>query len=207
MAIRGGIVLCGGQSQRMGQPKAWLPFGPELLLQRVVRLLGTVVDRVVVVAASGQELPELPAQIEVVRDSASEEGPLRGLASGLAALPGSVDLVCVSATDTPFLRPAWYEALANRIGVADLIIPREGSGRLHPLAAIYRRGPTLAAAEKLLATGSFRLTDLIEILPGRLLDTAALAEVDHDWSTLRNLNTPAEYQQAIHDAGLIESPP
>src|SRR5436189_72593 len=26
-----GIVLCGGQSSRMGRPKAWLPFGDELM--------------------------------------------------------------------------------------------------------------------------------------------------------------------------------
>ena len=25
----GGIVLCGGQSKRMGRPKAWLPFAGE----------------------------------------------------------------------------------------------------------------------------------------------------------------------------------
>jgi len=55
--IAGGIVLCGGKSTRMGVPKATLPFGPETMLQRVVRLLGTVVSPVVVVAAQGQPLP------------------------------------------------------------------------------------------------------------------------------------------------------
>ena len=35
----GGIVLAGGKSTRMGVPKATLPFGPETMLQRVVRLL------------------------------------------------------------------------------------------------------------------------------------------------------------------------
>ncbi len=39
----GGIVLCGGQSKRMGRPKAWLPFGGETMLQRVVRVLAEVV--------------------------------------------------------------------------------------------------------------------------------------------------------------------
>ncbi|MGH9205091.1 MAG: NTP transferase domain-containing protein, partial [Acidimicrobiales bacterium] len=28
----GGVVLCGGQSSRMGRSKAWLPFGDELML-------------------------------------------------------------------------------------------------------------------------------------------------------------------------------
>ena len=35
----GGIVLCGGRSSRMGSPKAWLPFGGEPMLARVVRVV------------------------------------------------------------------------------------------------------------------------------------------------------------------------
>ena len=34
MLTTGGIVLCGGRSSRMGRPKAWLPFGTELMLPR-----------------------------------------------------------------------------------------------------------------------------------------------------------------------------
>ena len=37
-ATVGGIVLCGGKSSRMGQPKYTLPFGDEVLLQRIVRI-------------------------------------------------------------------------------------------------------------------------------------------------------------------------
>ena len=44
----------------MGLPKAWLPFGDETMLQRVVRIVATVANPVVVVAAENQELPELP---------------------------------------------------------------------------------------------------------------------------------------------------
>jgi len=39
------LILAGGKSSRMGQPKAWLPFGDELLLPRIVRLLVEVVAR------------------------------------------------------------------------------------------------------------------------------------------------------------------
>src|SRR5947199_10820375 len=81
-----GLVLAGGQSTRMGRPKATLPFGPELMLQRVVRLLGSVVQPIVVVAAPGQQLPPLPADIIVVRDEREQRGPLEGLAAGLAAI-------------------------------------------------------------------------------------------------------------------------
>ena len=83
----GGIVLCGGKSTRMGVSKATLPFGPETMLQRVVRLLGTVVSPVVVVAAREQSLPELPDDITVARDEREQRGPLEGLRAGLTALP------------------------------------------------------------------------------------------------------------------------
>ena len=55
-----GIILCGGRSTRMGTSKALLPFGGETMLQRIVRLLGTVASPLVVVAAAGQPLPNLP---------------------------------------------------------------------------------------------------------------------------------------------------
>jgi len=70
----------------MGRPKAMLPFGPETLLQRVVRLLGQVVDVTVVVAAPGQKLPELPPSVVVAHDRHPDRGPLEGLAVGLQAL-------------------------------------------------------------------------------------------------------------------------
>src|SRR3954447_23475389 len=99
----GGIVLCGGQSKRMGQPKAWLPFAGELLLPRVVRLLGEVVTPIVVVAAVGQELPPLPTAIEVIRDEEPGRGPLQGLVAGLTALQGKAEAAYVSSCDVPFL--------------------------------------------------------------------------------------------------------
>jgi molybdopterin-guanine dinucleotide biosynthesis protein A len=43
----GGIVLCGGRSTRMGRPKLSLPFGPETMLQRVLRILSEVVAPIV----------------------------------------------------------------------------------------------------------------------------------------------------------------
>src|SRR2546423_13915019 len=84
----GGIVLCGGQSKRMGRPKAWLPFAGELMLPRVVRLLEEAVRPIVVVAAPDQEVPPLPPHVAIVRDEEKGRGPLQGLAAGLAALRG-----------------------------------------------------------------------------------------------------------------------
>src|SRR5438132_3807114 len=82
----GGIVLAGGKSSRMGLAKATLPFGPELMLQRVVRLLGSVVQPIVVVAAPGQQLPPLADDVLLARDEHEARGPLEGLFAGLSAI-------------------------------------------------------------------------------------------------------------------------
>ena len=74
--VVGGIVVCGGQSRRMGRPKAWLPCGAEFLLQRMVRLVGDVVSPVVVAGRRDQELPSLPAGVEIVYDRVENSGPL-----------------------------------------------------------------------------------------------------------------------------------
>src|SRR5690349_629710 len=81
-----GIVLCGGKSSRMGRPKALLPFGPELMLQRVVRILSTVVAPIVVVAARDQELPSLSGDVLPARDEREGRGPLEGLLAGMKEL-------------------------------------------------------------------------------------------------------------------------
>src|SRR5437764_15154428 len=99
MASVGGIVLCGGQSKRMGRPKAWLPFGAELMLPRVVRLLGEAVAPLVVVAAPGQDVPALPPDVTIVRDEEKGRGPLQGLAAGLRALEGRADAAFASSCD------------------------------------------------------------------------------------------------------------
>src|SRR5690242_16558381 len=115
----GGIVLCGGRSSRMGVPKATLPFGPETMLQRVVRLLGTVVSPVVVVAAREQALPELPHGITVTRDEREQKGPLEGLRAGLRALPSSVGIAYVTSCDVPLLVPAFVERMVGLLGDHD----------------------------------------------------------------------------------------
>src|ERR1700736_6052810 len=130
----GGVICCGGQSNRMGRPKAWLPFAGEIMLPRVVRLLGEAVAPVVVVAAPGQDMPPLPGAVEVVRDEEKGRGPLQGLAAGLAALRGRADAAYLSSCDVPFLRPAFVRRMIELRGEHAICVPHVGDYH-HPLAA------------------------------------------------------------------------
>ncbi len=202
MTRSGGVVLCGGESSRMGRPKAWLSFGDELMLARVVRLLGESVAPIIVVAAVGQNLPSLPPQIEIVRDTESGRGPLQGLLNGLEALRARADVAYVSSCDVPFLRPAFVRRLVELLGRFAICVPEVGGYR-HTLAAVYRIEVASVAAQ-LLAEGRLRLMDLFEKLPTRFVVPEELADVDPTFQSLRNVNTPAEYQDAIKGAILTE---
>lgn len=191
-----GIVLCGGRSSRMGRPKAWLPFGSETLLQRTVRTLGAAVDPVVVVAAPRQDVPPLPAAVRIVRDEVEDKGPLGGLAAGLAALGGLADAAYLSACDVPFLTPVFVRRVIELLGDAPIAVPRVGD-YFHPLAAVYRLS-VLPQVRDLLATNRLRVANLFDAVPVRIIGPGELTEAD--LVSLRNVNTPDEYECALRDA-------
>ncbi|HEV3300568.1 MAG TPA: molybdenum cofactor guanylyltransferase [Planctomycetaceae bacterium] len=194
----GGIVLCGGQSTRMGRPKLSLPFGDETMLSRVVRIIGEVVSPVVVVASVGQDLPPLPPEIIVARDTLEEQGPLAGLAAGFAALGGRANAAYVSSCDVPLLKVEFVRAMIDALGTHEMAIPCE-EAYYHPLAGVYRTTLELRAL-KLLAAGNRRPQDLVRASDARLVDVADLRGVDAELDSLRNANTPADYEQALRAA-------
>ena len=193
-------MLCGGQSSRMGAAKALLPFGPETMLERVVRLLSQAVEPVVVVAAADQVLPELPAGVIVARDRRAYRGPLEGLARGLAALPAECEAAYATGCDVPFLEPRFVRRVLELLGDYDVAVPRT-EGFYHPLAAVYRR-KVLGPIERLLAEDRLRAAALFEVVRTREISADELAGVDPGLKTLRNLNRPEDYQAALAEAEL-----
>jgi molybdopterin-guanine dinucleotide biosynthesis protein A len=199
VAGAGGIVLCGGRSSRMGRPKAWLPFGDEVLVQRTVRILGEVVDPVVVVAAPGQALPPMPASVRIARDIQAYLGPLNALAAGLAALAGRADIAYLSSCDVPFLLAAFVRRIITSLGDASICMP-EMDGYKHPLAAAYRID-VLPVVCELVAAERLRPVFLTQRLPTRILGERDFIDIDPACRSLRNINTPEEYKAALREAG------
>jgi molybdenum cofactor guanylyltransferase len=195
----GAIVLCGGKSTRMGTPKALLPFGPETMLQRVVRLLDGVVAPVVVVAAPAQALPKLPPDTIVTRDEREGRGPLEGLRAGLKVLPTDVECAYVTSCDVPLLEPGFIRQMLDFARGYDIAVV-EIDGFAHPLSAVYRR-TVLPYVEELLANNRLRPAFLFEAVKTRRIRPEQMT-ADPELRTLRNLNTREDYEQALADADL-----
>ncbi|MFO0801375.1 MAG: molybdenum cofactor guanylyltransferase [Gemmataceae bacterium] len=195
----GGIVLCGGRSSRMGRPKAWLSIGGEPMIVRVLRSVAAVAEPVVVVAAVGQELPPLPDRVDVVRDEADGNGPLQGLAAGLAALVGRAGDAVVTGCDCPLLTPAVLRRLvelrANASACVTVVddIPR-------PLPGAYSLG-VLAEVGALLAAGQLRLGALLDRFACRLVAPSEFTDIDPQLLSLLNVNTPDEYARVLTELG------
>ena len=196
----GAVVLCGGESRRMGRAKATLPFGGEAMLQRVVRLLGEATDPIVVVAAREQALPPLPAEVGIARDERPAQGPLEGLRVGLAALAGRCDAAYATSCDVPLLVPAFVSTMIDLLGDHDIAVPIEDEFH-HPLAAVYRVG-IVPQIERLLAADQRRPVFLYQNLRTRRIPVADLKQADPSLRTLSNLNQPADYLAALAAAGL-----
>jgi molybdenum cofactor guanylyltransferase len=212
----GGIVLCGGRSSRMGSPKAWLDFGGEPLLARVVRTVRRACGPVIVVAAPGQDVPPLPPEVAIARDPLEGRGPLQGIAAGLHALLEStggegIDAAFVSSTDAPFLEPALIARLAALRGDDhDVAVPHTDN-HFHPLAAIYAC-TCLAHVKALLAADRLRPFFLFERVRTVICDTPMLladpdlAAADPTLRSLENINTPDDYARALQSLEVRAEP-
>jgi molybdopterin-guanine dinucleotide biosynthesis protein A len=189
----------------MGRDKASLPFGPEKMLERVVRLVSEVVEpaNVVVVAAPQQSAPVLPGGVTVVHDSREYRGPLEGLATGLASLTGRVDAAYATGCDVPLLQGAFVNRMFDALGEHDIAVPCDGEFH-HPLAAVYRPG-VLAKIQELLAADRLRPRFLFDEVRTREIPVDELRGVDPELMTLRNLNSLEDYCAALVAAG-FEAP-
>lgn len=176
------LLMAGGQSSRLGQPKQSLEVGGETLAARAARVLAQVAQRVTVVGPPGERPDWVPADCDWVGDPLPHGGPLVGLAAGLAAVRG--ELVAVAPCDLPLLAPATYRALRRVADNGDAAVATWKQPQ--PLVAVYWREAALAAAERLLARGERRAQQLLGELPHTLVERHEVA---------LNLNTPADLER------------
>lgn len=175
----------------MGRDKATLPFpGPgarTTMLQRTVEVLSDRCAPVLVVAAPGQRLPDVAAQL--LRDDRPGQGPLPATAVGLrAAAAAGRDWAFVCAVDMPRLAPALIAELLTAAADPDVEVVLPWDGREHYLAALYRTA-LAGRIDALVAAGERRI--------GAVAASASVRRVSlSDPGMLANVNTAEQYRAA-----------
>jgi len=177
------LVLAGGESRRMGRPKAWIEVGNTVLLRYVVERLGAAFSEVVVSFAEPEQM-EQHVPYRVVFDRKRSAGPLAGLEAGLIA--ARHDVLFAVACDMPYVTPSTAQLAVAAAGGCDAAIPRH-DGLFEPVCGAYRK-TALPAIVGALDAGNYIAHDVVEYLDVTWLEGLDVAEFE-------NLNTPADLER------------
>jgi molybdopterin-guanine dinucleotide biosynthesis protein A len=181
----------------MGRDKATLEWEGAPLLLRIIERLAPIASGVWVAARPGQALPAGPYRR--IDDERPGEGPLAGLAGGLAAIgeAEAVSPVAVAACDYPHADPSLFPALVAAAPGAAAVVPCL-DGRAHPLLAVWR-SDLAAECERALARGARRVRDVLEEVGVVELDARTLCG-DEAERIFLNVNDPLALKRALGPA-------
>lgn len=190
-------VQAGGESRRMGQDKALMPFLGRPLIQRVVERLTPIADEMIVTTNSpeGYRFLRLP----LFQDLIPGRGALGGLYTALSS--ATSEMVAVVACDMPFASPPLIEAAKGMLVQegADVVIPDSGGG-LEPMHALYRRDSCIPAIEAAIHADRWKLISWFPGVKVRVLQPAEVRRYDPSGLAFWNLNTPEEFTEAERTA-------
>ena len=177
------LVLAGGESRRMGRPKAWIEVGDTVLLRYVVERLGSAFSEVVVSFAEPEQMEQhLPYR--VVFDRKRSAGPLAGLEAGL--ISARHEVVFAVACDMPYVTQSTAQLAVAAARSCDAAIPRH-DGLYEPVCGAYRK-TALPAIVGALDAGNYTAHDVVESL-----DVTWLEGLDP--SEFENLNTVSDLER------------
>src|SRR5712692_8028108 len=177
------LVLAGGQSRRMGRPKAWLEAGNTVLLRYVVDRLAPAFSEVMGSFAEPEQMEQhLPYR--VVFDRKRSAGPLAGLEAGL--LSARYEVLFAVACDMPYVSQSTAELAVAAARSCDAAIPRH-DGLFEPVCGAYRK-TALPAIVGALDAGNYTAHDVVMDLDVTWLESVEPAEFE-------SLNTPADLER------------
>jgi len=177
------VLLAGGQSRRMGRPKAQLPWKGKTIADHLIEVVAPLVSSGLVVGT--QDL-NLPKGWTAYLDEQPGQGPVGGLATALPRLTTPYGLVL--SCDVPLLTTAALRPLLAAQGAASMACFYTANERWHPLVGVYARASAvhfqaaLARDERLLQAVLKPLAPQLMACPIHLVDA------------LTNVNTPEQYQ-------------
>lgn len=200
---QGAIVLAGGDSTRIGQPKTLLKLNGATLLERVVGLLRPHFHQITVVTNYGHLFNHLPVTITRDLFAGRDKNPLRGIHAGLLA--STLPYQFVVACDMPFLNLD----LINYMGVYapehDVVVPRIGS-YFQPLHAYYSRS-CINIIERQILNRDFKIINFYARLNVKTIGLNEIVKFDPHQDSFFNINTWDDFKRARKKlAGLSGDP-
>jgi len=196
-------IQAGGESRRMGQDKALMPFLGRPLIQHVVDRLVPIANEMIVTTNRPEDYRFL--DMPLFPDLKPGRGALGGLYTALSS--ATCEVVAVVACDMPFASPELIKAASRLLAKdgADVVIPDSGGG-LEPMHAVYRRETCIPAIETAIAADRWKLISWFPDVKVRILQPDETKAYDPSGLAFWNLNTPEEFAEAEERANDSPSP-
>lgn len=112
------VILCGGNSTRMGTDKALLPFGEECLIEYLIQKYQPYFSKIYLSVKKKGEYAHLLLPVTEIPDLYAGAGPMSGVFSGLSMM--DEDQAFFLPIDTPFLEPKAALKLLNALDEFDI---------------------------------------------------------------------------------------
>ena len=186
------ILLAGGESRRMGRPKALLPWADGTLIEyQINQLRQPPVERMVVVlgyrANDVRPLAE-KVECEVVVNELYERGRASSLRMGARALPDDTRAVVILDVDQPRPRVVIHRLIQDHMRASNMItVPTFDGQRGHPTIIDGWLLPELRRVRE----RSQGLRGLLEAHEADIVEAPFDSDV-----VLLGMNTPEEYEEA-----------
>ena len=176
------VILAGGKSSRMGTDKGILPIQGKPMIGRIIDVVKTVVEDVVVIA-NNQNYHHfgLPVYVDIIKDI----GPLGGIIT--AFVKSNADKILFLTCDSPFIT---RELLVKMIASCEdyqVVVPIHNT-ITEQFPVIYNRN-CLAVMQQFADTRDFRLRKLNELFSVRKINVSKN-------NMFFNINTPYELKLA-----------
>ena len=189
MGMSAAVILAGGKSRRMGRDKLTLELGGETLLESAISRFSEEFNHVYLSVADIEKYSDI--DIHKIVDLLPGAGPLSGLHAALSTIPG--EGLFLVAADLPYSNPKAAMKIITLCGEKEAGIIKLPDGKIEPLFGYYRK-TLLARCEKAIASGDFRMTELIASADVRYVAPDELGEL-WDEKMILNINYPGDYEK------------
>ena len=198
--IKSCIILCGGQSRRMGRDKGSMIIQDKPMIKHILSTLNHIIDEVIIVLNDQERIDKYSGfinpqdytyTITFCEDKIKNKGPMPGIMTGLGNIKSNYALVLPC--DSPYVSKEYVKTIFSEIdGNYQAIVPyHDAENKLktsEPLHSIYNKN-IIPEIEKLVNNDVLHIKGLIEKIDTKfvLIDNKKIEKKE-----FRNLNRPSD---------------
>ncbi|MBE6490878.1 MAG: molybdenum cofactor guanylyltransferase [Methanobrevibacter sp.] len=198
--IKSCIILCGGQSRRMGRDKGSMIIQDKPMIKHILSTLNHEINEVVIVLNNQERIDryskfinptDYTYTIKFVEDEIKNKGPMPGIMTGLSHISGKYALILPC--DSPYVSKNYITTIFSQIDEKyQAVVPyHDEENKLktsEPLHSIYDKS-VIPVIENLVSEDVLHIKGLIEKIDTKfvLIDNKKIEKKE-----FRNLNRPSD---------------